>query len=249
MIIWSLVLLLCSCSFNDKEEKKEIVNNKSNIISSKKAEEKNNKVKKVLLEKKLELNKLKNLDFKTDSSITKYVDNKISFNKKDYIPENLVDLKWDYLIDVKWNQKIRKITLENLDKLSKDFYNTFNKKLKIVSAYRSYIYQKWIKDRGCSDKFCAKAGYSEHQSGLAVDFWEASEKERFKKNNELKHYFKWMKDNWYKYWFENSYKNWVEIDWYVIEPWHWRYVWVELATYLHKQKITFAQFYYKNNIK
>jgi len=32
--------------------------------------------------------------------------------------------------------------LDNLEKLSKDFYNTFNKKLKIVSAYRGYKYQK-----------------------------------------------------------------------------------------------------------
>jgi len=235
MIIWSLVLLLCSCSIwiNENIKKEEV--------------EKNNKLEKFLQEKKKkEREFINSLDLVIDSSITKYVDNKISFNKKDYIPNNLVDLKWEFLIDFKGNQKVKKITLENLEKLSSDFYNTFWKKLKIVSAYRSYKYQKRIKDWGCSDIFCAKAGYSEHQSGLAVDFWEASEKNRFEKDLVLKSYFEWMKDNAYKYGFENSYQNWVEIDWYEIEPWHWRYVWKDLAKILHKQKITFAQYYYKN---
>jgi len=232
MIIWSLVLLLCSCSFWSEEIK--IVEKK--VTASKQ--------KKVIIWTGT-AKKLPHYDFKTDTSITKYIDNKIHYNKLDYIPENLVDLKWEFLIDTKWNQKIRKITLENLDKLSKDFYNTFTKKLKVVSAYRSYVYQKGIKARGCSDTFCAKAGYSEHQSGLAFDLWEASEKDRFEKDNELKTYFNWMKDNWYKYGFENSYQKWVKVDWYAIEPWHWRYVWVELATYLKKEKITFAEYYYK----
>jgi len=230
MIIWSLVLLLCSCSIwvESKNTVPVLKIKKSDIRTSTNS---------------IEFNKY---NFKEDSSITKYLDNKISFNKLDYIPNNLVDLKWGYLIDTKWNQKIRKIALENLDKLSFDFYNTFHKKLRVVSAYRSYIYQKGIKDRGCSDKFCAKAGFSEHQSWLAVDLWEASNKERFQNNEELKQYFEWLKNNWEKYWFTNTYQKWVKIDWYAIEPWHWRYIWVELASYLKKEKITFAEFYYKN---
>jgi hypothetical protein len=55
--------------------------------------EKNNKLEKFLLEKKKEEIEFFNYDYKSDSSITKYVDNKISFNKLDYIPNNLVDLK------------------------------------------------------------------------------------------------------------------------------------------------------------
>ncbi len=229
MIIGSLVLLLSSCSVLEKTniEKKEPLN----------------KVQKINIGTDVSIY---NFDFETDSSITKYVDNKISFNELNYIPENLVDLKWEFLIDSRWNQKIRKITLYNLDKLSKSFYNTFWKKLKIVSAYRSYEHQKRIKDRWCSDLFCAKAGYSEHQSGLAIDFWEASNKKRFEENQELKTYFEWMKDNWYKYWFTNTYQKWVKIDGYAVEPWHWRYIWIELATYLKKEQITFAEFYYKN---
>lgn len=234
MIISNILFLFCMSSCSIWEKKEEI---KINKIQEKK-----------VIKKISTLDKLKKLDFQTDNSITKYIDNKISYNNKKYIPKNLVNLKWDFIIDTKWNQKIRKITLKNLDKLSKDFYNTFWKKLRVVSAYRSYIYQKWIKNRGCPDNLCANAGYSEHQSGLAFDLWEASTKERFEKNQKLKIYFDWMKQNAFKYWFENSYQNWKKIDWYAIEPWHWRYVWNNLAKYLHKNKLTFAQFYY-NNIK
>lgn len=232
MIIWSLILFLCSCSItsNDKVIEKVLVPKEKKVNS--------------WTGTKVNFSKY---DLYKDSSITKYVDNKVHYNNLEYIPENLVDLKWKYLIDIKNNQKVRKIMLDNLEKLSKDFYNTFNKKLKIVSAYRGYKYQKWIKDRGCSDIFCANAGYSEHQSGLAVDFWEATEEKRFKENEELKTYFNWMKGNWAKYGFTNTYQKWIKIDWYSVEPWHWRYVWVELATYLKKEDITFAEFYYKNN--
>ncbi|MEI3234506.1 MAG: D-alanyl-D-alanine carboxypeptidase family protein [Intestinibacter bartlettii] len=46
--------------------------------------------------------------------------------------------------------------------------------LYIISRYRSYSLQKWLYDKYKSeskdvDTFSAKAGYSEHQTGLAFD--------------------------------------------------------------------------------
>jgi LAS superfamily LD-carboxypeptidase LdcB len=188
-------------------------------------------------------------DLQTDSSITKYVDDKVHYEKIDYIPKNMVELKWDYLLDFKWNSQVRQITLKNLQLLSIDFYHTFWRKLKIVSAYRNYKYQKRIKDRGCSDLFCAKAWYSEHQSGLAVDFWEASTLTNYQNNRRLKKYFEWIKKYWPKHWFTNTYQKWREIDGYAIEPWHWRYVWKSLAQYLSRNNITFAEYYYYKSKK
>jgi len=121
-------------------------------------------------------------------------------------------------------------------------YLRFWEKLSVVSAYRSYTYQKGIKDRWCDDTLCAKAGYSEHQSGLAVDFWETTEEKRFREDEKLKSYFEWMKQEWHKFWFTNTYQKWVEIDWYQIEPWHWRYVWEDLALILHEYNITFSEY-------
>jgi D-alanyl-D-alanine carboxypeptidase len=128
--------------------------------------------------------------------------------------------------------------------LGREFYLEFERKLEVVSAYRSYAYQKWIKDRGCPDNLCAKAGYSEHQSGLAVDFFEASTQQAWEENEELQKYFEWLNIHAYKYGFINTYQKWVEIDGYEVEPWHWRYVWVQLAEYIIGNNITFAEFYH-----
>ncbi len=188
----------------------------------------------------------KNLDFKTDNSITKYVSANISYNKVDYKPNDLEYIAWDFVIDVKLNQTLRKIARENLDKLSRDFYNDLWVKLKIVSAYRSYNYQVWIKSRWCSDIFCAKAWYSEHQSWLAFDIFETTTGEEFLSKHQK--YFDWMQKNAYKYGFTNSYRKWKDIDTYVIEPWHWRYVWEDFAKYLLENDLTFGEFY-NNNFK
>lgn len=181
-----------------------------------------------------------------DDSITKFVNDKVHFSKLNYSPKDLVYLKWDYIIDAKWNQVLRNEANKYLQELSKDFYKEFSVRLKVVSAYRSYNYQVWIKQRWCSDMFCAKPGYSEHQSWLAVDFFETTSKDEFLAKKELKKYFDWLEKNAYKYWFHNSYKNWKEIDWYAIEPWHWRYLWVPFATELQQENITYAEYYLKH---
>jgi LAS superfamily LD-carboxypeptidase LdcB len=55
-----------------------------------------------------------------------------------------------------------------------------------------------------------------------------------------------MKENAYRYGFHNTYQKWVKVDWYEIEPWHWRYLWISLAKKLYDENITFAE-YYKNS--
>ena len=184
-------------------------------------------------------------DFTTDDSIQKFVNNKVPFNNKKYIPNDLEKLSWDYITDAKNWQYLRHEALLNLQKMSKDFYDNFQEKLKIVSAYRSYEYQVWIKSRWCSDLLCAKAWYSEHQTGLAVDLFEASSKAEFLSKADLSNYFDWLNQNAYKYWFTNSYQKWLKVDWYAIEPWHWRYVWEDLATYLSENNLTLAEFVQK----
>lgn len=213
-------------------------------IELQKAEDK----KQAEIRSKKELKKyIDNLDVYTDNSLTKFVNNTVHYNDIWYIPENLVSVWWKHVIDWKgWYIKVSKLMKKDLNDLAKQFYLDTDNNIVVVSWYRSYKYQKWIKDRWCSDLFCSKAGFSEHQSGLAVDFWEATNKERYEKDEKLKKYFEWMKIHWVKNWFTNTYQKWLKVDWYTIEPWHWRYVWKELAEYLNNNKITFAEFYYKN---
>ncbi len=57
-------------------------------------------------------------------------------------------------------------------------------------------------------------------------------------------FFNWLNENAHTYGFHNTYQKGREIDGYEIEPWHWRYLGVPLATYLKDQDITFGEFYY-----
>ncbi len=107
--------------------------------------------------------------------------------------------------------------------------------LKIVSGFRSYqdqviVYNKWVNRDGKSvaDTYSARAGHSEHQSGLAMDLnWISS---KFENSNE----YKWLQANSYKYGFIMRYpKSKQEITGYIYEPWHYRYVGLELSKELY----------------
>lgn len=184
------------------------------------------------------------LDMETDNSITTFVDNKISFRNKAYVPENLEYIDSQVVYDTKWNSKLRNIANTALQEMAAAFKKDMGRNLTIVSAYRSYAYQAGIKSRGCPDNLCAKAGYSEHQSGLVVDIASASNQATWLNSQNLREIYTWLDTNAHFYWFHNTYQRWVAIDGYEIEPWHWRYLWVEFATYLKKQDLTLAEFYY-----
>jgi LAS superfamily LD-carboxypeptidase LdcB/pimeloyl-ACP methyl ester carboxylesterase len=189
----------------------------------------------------------KNLDLDSDSSLTKYVDPEISFSEKSYIPESMLALKRDFIADAKWNALMREQAATPFENLAEAFYEQFDEKILVVSSYRSYDYQAGIKARGCPDNLCAKAGHSEHQSWLTVDLWSASSNSYWKWNERLSGFYTWLSKNAHLYGFHNGYQNGPEIDGYEIEPWHWRYLWVKLATNLHEKDITFAEFYYSQN--
>lgn len=189
------------------------------------------------------------LDMETDDSITKYVDPENPFNALWYIPEDYELFSRSFISDTKWDAGLRHEARVQFEELAKAFYKEFGEKIVVVSSYRSYNYQVWIKAGWCPDNLCAKAGYSEHQSGLALDLWSASSNEYWKTSSRLMKFYDWLDKNAYLYGFENSYKNGKSIDGYEIEPWHWRYLWIDFATYLHQRNFTFAQYYYEKNPK
>lgn len=185
-------------------------------------------------------------DLDSDDSLQKFVTSTKSFNDKWYIPKNLEKISSEFIFDTKWwNQTLRKEANEALQKMWEKFFEDKNEKIKVVSAYRSYNYQVWIKSRWCPDSLCAKAWFSEHQTWLVVDLWSASSESVWKNDKTLQDYFSWLKQNAHNFGFHNTYQRWIKIDGYVVEPWHWRYLWVKLATYLKENNLTIAE-YYKN---
>lgn len=107
--------------------------------------------------------------------------------------------------------------------------------IEIISGFRSYsrqsnIYNNYVAHDGKenADRYSARAGHSEHQTGLAMDI--NSLNVAFENTKEGK----WLKNNSYKYGFILRYtKEGENITGYMYEPWHYRYVGVELATKLY----------------
>ena len=105
----------------------------------------------------------------------------------------------------------------------------------IASGYRSYwtqntLYNNYVAADGKeeADTYSARPGYSEHQTGLAFDL--NSVESSFANTDEGK----WVKDNCYRYGLIIRYPKGKEnITGYMYEPWHLRYVGVELATKLY----------------
>lgn len=113
----------------------------------------------------------------------------------------------------------------------------------IHSSYRSYSVQQRVKRASLerlgsedSDARSARAGHSEHQSGLAVDLTTpqgtCTLQECFGETAEGR----WLFDNSWRFGFVQRYlEGKTEITGYIYEPWHFRYVGIELATEIWNQ--------------
>ncbi|MDO8589969.1 MAG: M15 family metallopeptidase [bacterium] len=113
--------------------------------------------------------------------------------------------------------------------------------LLIASAFRSFDTQASLKSEykivygaGTANQFSADQGYSEHQLGTAVDFTTTSVGGTSSSKFQTDPAYKWLLDNAYKYGFVLSYPE--GNAYYKFEPWHWRFVGVELAKKLYVNK-------------
>lgn len=118
--------------------------------------------------------------------------------------------------------------------------------LSVNSSYRSYedqqeIYDSYFKLYGQSyvDKYVASPGFSEHQTGLALDI-KSLNSSIFIDSKE----YTWMINNAYKFGFILRYpENKKDITGYSSESWHFRYVGEEIANYIHENNITYDEYY------
>ena len=178
-------------------------------------------------------------------------DNLIIVNKfyhlsSDYAPDDLVDVSNQYYYGD--GHKIRKVAYEAF----KDMWSEANKEgiyLIINSSYRDFNEQKEVYDdykdangTTYADSIAARPGYSEHQTGLSLDIFskDALNGDAFKVSKA----YTWLVNNAHKYGFIERYKeDTVELTGFAPESWHWRYVGVDAATYIHDNNITFDEYY------
>lgn len=117
------------------------------------------------------------------------------------------------------------------------------------SAYRSFetqnsLYNNYILKDGLewTDKWSARPGHSEHQTGLALDVLtkDCQSLSDFENTEE----FIWMKNNAYKYGFILRYpEDGTLKTGYGYEPWHYRFVGKDVAKIIHDENITYEEYY------
>jgi len=168
--------------------------------------------------------------------------NKYTKLDKNYIP-NLVTMSNVYSYG---NMQMEKTAYEYFKKMV-DSAKDDGIKLYNISSYRSYdtqnyLYNNYVNSDGkkAADTFSARAGYSEHQTGLATDINTANSSDHFENTKE----YKWLINNSYKYGFILRYPQGKEyITGYKFEPWHYRYVGLEVAKYIKEHNITFEEYH------
>jgi D-alanyl-D-alanine carboxypeptidase len=123
--------------------------------------------------------------------------------------------------------------------------------LLFASGYRSEEYQRqlyksYVEQEGqeFADKTSAKPGTSEHQTGYAFDVCELNKDCELEKSFANTKAGIWLKNNAHKYGFIIRYLDGKESETgYDYEPWHLRFVGIELATELHNSNRTMEDFF------
>lgn len=118
------------------------------------------------------------------------------------------------------------------------------------SAYRSYAtqkttYQHWVNVNGSvaeADKVSARAGFSEHQTGLVADFQVNGCSLSCFNNKPAYH---WLVQHAADYGFIQRYHaDTTHITGYAAESWHWRYVGVDVAKDMKQKGIKTLEQYF-----
>ncbi len=162
-------------------------------------------------------------------------------NPKNYAPSDLVS--------VGGGQQLRKEAADNLSKLLAGA-KTAGLTMSPLSGYRSYntqvtVYGNEVKANGqaVADSQSARPGYSEHQTGLAIDVGGGG--------CGIEDCFgdtaagKWLAANAHAYGFIIRYpEGKQDVTGYRYEPWHIRYIGTDLAAEMHKKgALTLEEFF------
>lgn len=173
------------------------------------------------------------------NSLTVCVNRKSQLSS-DFVPSNLVlpNVRMAVSSDRLYMRKEAATALEELFKAAEN--DSIN--LYAVSGYRSYDYQSSIYNPYSG--YSAPPGASEHQLGLAMDVTAAQYGGNLVTEFGYTDEGKWLSENAHKYGFVVRYLEGKEnITGYYYEPWHIRYLGVELATELKEKGITLEEYY------
>jgi len=124
--------------------------------------------------------------------------------------------------------------------------------MQVQSSYRSYpvqirVYNGWVSSLGKTqaDRQSARPGFSEHQTGLAVDISPVPLKCALAACFGTTPQGQWLAKNAWRYGFLLRYPaDKVKVTGYEYEPWHFRYIGTTLSTELHNENVeTLEEFF------
>lgn len=183
-----------------------------------------------------DLEKLK----KTDKELLqKY--SKVYFLNEHYVPKKLETIDSKYVLTGRNPQQFHSDAMSFLEDMFDDAKED-GVDLKVVSSYRSFNTQAIVKANhkmlygSGANQFSADQGYSEHQLGTTMDLTIPALGADFNNIDQTPAYT-WLTENAHEYGFVLSYPK--NNTYYIFEPWHWRFVGVDLARYLYKEKKNF----------
>jgi zinc D-Ala-D-Ala carboxypeptidase len=156
-------------------------------------------------------------------------------NPLDYAPADLVGLT------LPEGGQMRAEAAAQVEALAAQFTAETGQQFRTVSSYRSYsrqvdVYNGWVSRLGqeAADLTSARPGHSEHQTGFVIDFGAVPAQCDLDQCFADTTQGSWLAANAYKWGFILRYPNgYTDITGYEFEPWHYRYVGVELATEMH----------------
>ena len=169
-----------------------------------------------------------------------------------YAPKDLVFPDVPFIFNEKSDKrKLRKVAANALETL---FAGAKEDGILLagVSGYRSEatqvgLYNSYVKRDGkaAADRYSARPGHSEHQTGLTMDISGTSGKcaaqDCFGGTPEAK----WVAKHAYEYGFIIRYPEGKEqITGYQYEPWHLRYVGTDIAKVIHENGITLEEYFH-----
>lgn len=167
---------------------------------------------------------------KTDEELLqKY--SKVYFLNENYVPSDLDEIDDEYVQDDREPEFFHADAMRFLEDLMEEAEDD-GIDITIISAYRSFDEQREVKNGHAivfgegANTFSADQGYSEHQLGTAVDFGTSEITSALEIFAETAAY-EWLLDNAHRFGFILSYPEGNQ--YYIFEPWHWRFVGEELA--------------------
>lgn len=188
-------------------------------------------------------------NYHADDSIWKIVNKQGGFQHPQYRPRDLqvvsVPTKAGRGQD---ERSVRGVVMADLRRLSAAA-QAAGVDVRVGSGYRSYatqsvLYNSYVRQHGkaAADRFSARPGTSEHQSGLVIDFDSEGGRCWVDTCFESLAAGRWLAAHAHEYGFHLRYQKGKEaVTGFMYEPWHFRYVGVELARALHQSGLTLEE--------